>query len=207
MMNKINSKFWDQRFSVEEYIYGTAPNKFFKKELDKLSPGKILLLGEGEGRNAVYAAKTGWSVDAVDYSYVAKAKALKLAQKEDVSIKYYVNQIKNYSPKNDYYDVAAIIFLHLNPFERKILHRGIIDALSPNGIAILEVYEKEQLGKSSGGPQNLEMLYSLDEIKSDFSELETVTLKKEIINLTEGNKHTGEASVIRYVGKKKNKAQ
>ena len=66
-MNNFDSKFWDERFAAEEYIYGTEPNKFFREQLDKLPPGKILLLGEGEGRNAVYAAKSGWLVHAVDY--------------------------------------------------------------------------------------------------------------------------------------------
>jgi SAM-dependent methyltransferase len=205
-MNNFDSRFWDHRFSVEEYIYGTEPNEFFREQVDKISPGKILLLGEGEGRNAVYAAKNGWSVDAVDYSNVAKAKALELAKKASVSIKYHVHQIQNFSPVKNYYDAAAIIFFHVNSLERKNLHRRIIESLSNNGMVIFEVFEKEQLGKTSGGPQNLEMLYSLDEIESDFSKLETMILQKVTINLSEGNKHSGEASVIRYVGKKKNKA-
>ena len=63
------------------------------------------------------------------------------------------------------------------------------------------------MGKTSGGPQNLDMLYSLDEIKSDFSEMQTIFLKKETITLNEGNKHTGEASIIRFISKKKSNAE
>jgi SAM-dependent methyltransferase len=206
-MDNFNSKFWDERFSAEEYIYGTKPNKFFREQLDKLQPGKILLLGEGEGRNAIYAAKSGWIVQAVDYSKVAKYKALNLAKNSGATIKYDVQEIQNYFPRKNFYDATAIIFFHLNSLERKILHHKLIDALAPEGIVIFEVYEKDQLGKTSGGPQNLDMLYSLDEIKSDFSDLQTIFLKKENILLDEGDKHTGEASIIRYVGKKKSKAE
>jgi len=206
-MDNFDSKFWDERFSPEEYIYGTSPNKFFREQIDKLTPGKILLVGEGEGRNAVYAAKNGWRVDAVDYSSVARDKALRLAKISGVSIKYDVQKIQSFVPVTNFYDTAALIFVHLNPFERKALHWKIIDALAPKGIVIFEVYEKDQFGKTSGGPQNLEMLYSLDEIKSDFAELDTVLLKKENIILDEGDKHTGEASIIRYVGKKKSSTE
>ena len=206
-MNNFDSKFWDERFSVKEYIYGTEPNRFFKEQSDKLSPGKILLLGEGEGRNAVYAAKNGWKVDAVDYSNVAKNKAMDLAKKTGVNINYKIQQIQNFSPVKNYYDSVALIFFHISSMQRKSLHRKIIDSLVPEGIVIVEVYEKDQLGKTSGGPQNLEMLYSLDEIKSDFAELDTIILKKENIILDEGDKHTGEACIIRYVGKKKSNTE
>jgi hypothetical protein len=202
MTNKFDSEFWDKKFSVEEYIYGTEPNKFFKEVLNKLSPGKILLLGEGEGRNAVYAAGKDWEVDAIDYSSVAREKAIDLAKRSGVTINYEVVQIEKFFPKSYYYNAAALIFFHLNSTKRKELHDKIIDAVAQSGFVILEVYEKDQLGKTSGGPQNYDMLYSIDEIKNDFAELQTVYLKKEIIFLDESDKHTGEASVIRYVGKK-----
>ena len=141
MMNNFDSNFWDERFSVEEYVYGTSPNKFFREQLDKLSPGKILLVGEGEGRNAVYAAKNGWMVDAVDYSSVARDKALILAKESGVRINYNVQKIQSFFPDKKMYNTAAIIFLHLNPFERKTLHHKLSNALAFEGIVILEAYE------------------------------------------------------------------
>ena len=87
-MNKFGGNFWDERYSSIEFVYGTEPNIFFKDELDKLNTGNILLPGEGEGRNAVYAAVKGWNVDAVDFSIIAKEKALNLAEENSVSINY-----------------------------------------------------------------------------------------------------------------------
>ena len=58
-------EFWNSRYQEKEYAYGLEPNLFFKSELIKLIPGKALFPAEGEGRNAVFAAKSGWEVTAL----------------------------------------------------------------------------------------------------------------------------------------------
>lgn len=201
-MNDFGSNFWDERFSVEEYVYGISPNRFFKEQIDQISPGRILLLGEGEGRNAVYAAKNNWKVDAVDYSQTARKKGVELAEKFGVAINYQIQDLQNFTPGKNLFDAVAVIFLHLVPTSREQLHKNIIQLLVAGGIVIIEVFEKDQLGKSTGGPQNFDMLYSIEEIENDFTELKTISLTKKIITLDEGDKHRGEASVVRYVGKK-----
>ncbi|HSL87766.1 MAG TPA: hypothetical protein VK870_00530, partial [Ignavibacteriaceae bacterium] len=85
-MTEFNNNFWDERYSAEEYVYGKDPNEFFEEHLSKLNPGRLLLPGEGEGRNAIFAAKLGWQVDANDQSIVAKSKAEKLAHAYGVNI-------------------------------------------------------------------------------------------------------------------------
>jgi SAM-dependent methyltransferase len=199
-MNKFGGKFWDKRYSSIGFVYGTEPNTFFKDELDKLKAGNILLLGEGEGRNAVYAAAKGWNVDAVDFSTIAKKKALKLAEENSVSINYEITDLSEYKPKSNYYDATAIIFLHLNPKIRSDVHSKVVDSLIPGGTLIIEVYEKEQLGKDSGGPKNIDMLYSKEELKDDFKKMKIIVLGKEIITLNESEQHAGEAVVLRLIG-------
>lgn len=201
-MNKFGGEFWDERYSSIEFVYGTEPNIFFKDELDKLKTGNILLLGEGEGRNAVYAAANGWNVDAVDFSIIAKEKALKLAEENSVGINYEITDLSEYKPKSNYYDTAAIIFLHLNPKIRSGVHSKVVDSLKPGGTLILEVYEKGQLGKDSGGPQNIDMLYSKEELRNDFVNMNIIVLEKKIITLNESNQHNGEAVVLRLIAVK-----
>jgi len=202
-MSDFKSKFWDERYSVEEYVYGTEPNQFFKEEINKISsPGLLLLPGEGEGRNAVCAASLGWKVDAFDQSTVAKLKAEKLARKYSVSINYSNVDLDKFNPQKNNYDCAAIIFIHLPPQVRTEFHKKVIDAIKPNGKIILELFSKNQFGKTSGGPQDLEMLTSVEEIKKDFKKLKTILLKEVNTDLAEGEKHSGEASVIRFVGEK-----
>jgi SAM-dependent methyltransferase len=196
--------FWDERYSNKEFVYGTQPNQFFKDQIDKLKPGKILMIGEGEGRNAVYAAKLGWQVDAIDSSSVAKNKALKLAVDNNVSINYHVADIHYYDFPNDTYDAVGIIFLHINETEKEIeiLYNKLKKALKDNSKIILELFSKNQLGKSSGGPQNLDLLCSVEQINKHFSELKHELLREENIILSESEFHQGEASVIRFVGVK-----
>ena len=198
-MKSYGGKFWDERYSSTEFVYGTEPNKFFKEELLKLNPGKLLMIGEGEGRNAVFAAKQGWEVDAVDFSTIAREKAMKLAEKNKVSIRYDVCELTQYKFKQNHYDAVANIFLHLDITSRQIIYPESISSLKRNGILLLEVFHKEQLGRNTGGPQNSEMLYSEEELNEYFKSMQIQLLEKKIINLEEGDHHKGEASVIRLI--------
>ena len=147
-MPDYKSIFWDERYSSEEYVYGTEPNQFFKQILDKIPiPGKLLLPGEGEGRNALYAAKLGWQVDAFDQSPVAKLKTHRLAKANNVTINYSIFDLAKFTPQKNFYNCAAIIFVHFNSEERKSFHQKIIESLKPGGILILESFSKSQFGK------------------------------------------------------------
>ncbi len=77
----MTKEMWNKRYARTDFVYDTVPNEFFKQQLLKLTPGKILLPAEGEGRNAVFAAKKGWKVDAFDSSIEALKKAEKWAKK------------------------------------------------------------------------------------------------------------------------------
>lgn len=193
---------WNQRFSSKEYAYGTEPNTFFKEQISKLTPGRLLLLGEGEGRNAVYAAKNGWTVDAFDWSEEAKIKALKLARANNCMIDYKVEDLINLILHFNMYDAVGLIFLHLDEELRESVHAKVIKTLKPGGRVILEAYAKEQLNYNSGGPKDIELLFSLEDVVTDFNKLNYEILSKELVNLSEGELHQGEAMVIRMVGVK-----
>jgi cyclopropane fatty-acyl-phospholipid synthase-like methyltransferase len=201
-MSNIDKSNWDERFSSEDYVYGTLPNAFLKEQLTKLTPGKLLMLGEGEGRNAVYAAKLGWQVDAVDFSDQARIKALNLAEKENVNINYTVCNLIDYQPEENQYDAIGIIFVHLDKPEIQKIFTSTKQSLKKNGVIICQVFSKNQLGKKSGGPQIADLLFNSDEIAKLFNGLQTVTLEERSVLLDEGILHQGEASVINYVGKK-----
>lgn len=193
---------WNDRFKSEEYVYGTEPNEFFKESISKIKPGRLLLLGEGEGRNGVYAAKNGWTVDAFDWSESAKIKALKLARANNCLIDYKVEDLANLIFHFNMYDAVGLIFLHLEEDLRESIHTKVINTLKPGGKVILESYAKEQLNYSSGGPKSSELLYSLEDIVTDFNLLNYELLTKEKVILNEGELHKGEAMVIRMIGVK-----
>lgn len=194
--------FWDTRYNTKDFVYGKQANVFFASELDKITPGSLLLPGEGEGRNAVHAASSGWLVDAFDQSQVAADKALAYAAEKGLSLNYGVSGIEGFFFKPDYYDAIGLVFFHASPTDRELLHRQVVRALKPGGNVILEAFHTSQLGSSSGGPASLELLFSEDTIRSDFAGLEVKVLEHLSVTLEEGSFHQGDAELIRFVGRK-----
>ena len=195
-------EFWDNRYQTNEYVYGKEPNEFFKEFIDKTIPGRILLPADGEGRNSVYAALKGWKVDAFDFSRSAVKKALELASSRNIEVNYYIDDLKNLDSYEDSYDLIALIFIHLAPDFRTMVHRNVTKLLKTNGTVILEAFSKEQIYTNTGGPKNLKLLYSKEEIEKDFNLLKIEYLDNVVRNLNEGNFHKGKSNVIRMVAHK-----
>lgn len=195
---------WDERYSRVEYAYGEEPNLFFKTCLDQLpAPGRILLPAEGEGRNAVYAARQGWKVDAFDISDAGREKALRLAARHGVHIEYQVADYETVWIDAGAYDAVALIFAHIHESKRRSAHQRLASALAAGGQLILEAYSKEQLSYGTGGPPAEALLYAVDDVREDFAELEVLQLEKTEAEIHEGRYHHGLASVIRLLAIRK----
>ena len=198
----MSKDFWNSRYSEKEFAYGTDPNEFFKEQIDKIIPGRAIFLGEGEGRNAVYAAKLGWQVDAVDFSSAAKDKALKLAKENNVKINYAVSDLNDYDFNENDYDLIVMIFLHLPLELRTSIFSKSILSLKQNGKLLIEAFSKEQINNISGGPRSIDLLYSENDVLSLTNDLRIETMESKAIQLDEGEHHKGKADVIRFVGVK-----
>ena len=194
----MENKFWDERYSEPDYFYGTEPNEFFKHCLDKLAPGKLLLPGEGEGRNAVYSAKKGWDVMAIDFSEQAKIKAMRMAEENNVTINYIVSSASDYKYTEQEYDAAALVFVHFLRGIRENAHKSIIKSLKTGGTLIIEAFSKAQINNNSGGPKDVNALYCIEDFKNDFGELKITELSEYHLELNEGPYHKGPADVIRF---------
>lgn len=202
------NEFWDKRYSSETYAYGREPNKFFAKQLSEFKLGKLLLPAEGEGRNAVHAAKLGWDVLAFDLSGEGKIKAEKLAEINKVSIEYQVCELSKIKLEENSFDAIGLIYVHFPPEKKTSYHRILDRYLKPGGFIILEAFSKSHIKISENnekpmGPQNIEMLFSIEEIKNDFPNYEIIKLVEEEVILSEGTFHIGNGSVIRFIGIKK----
>ncbi|MDB4303160.1 class I SAM-dependent methyltransferase [Desulfosarcina sp.] len=201
-------EFWDSRYSEKEYAYGIEPNEFFKKTLAKLQlKGNILFPAEGEGRNAVFAAKMGLQVNAFDLSEEGKKKANQLAKSNNVKINYSVGELSEQAYEENSFATIVLIFAHFPPPLRLKMHQQLSKLLKPNGIIIIEGFSKNQMkfhetNPLAGGPRNMDMLFSKEEIKNDFPGFEILQLKEEVVELNEGNYHKGKSSVIQFVGRK-----
>lgn len=191
---------WDQRYNSEAYVYGTEPNLHFKAFIDKLRPGKILLPGEGEGRNAVYAASKGWEVTAMDQSHQACRKALLLAERNDLTIDYHVSDILAFDPPMKDFDVVSLVFVHLPPDIRQKIHRQLIQMLKPGGLFHMVAFSPEQLQYQSGGPKDLALLYDEDILRSDLQPLQDLQCVEIDGYFEEGAFHHGRYQAIEVIG-------
>jgi ubiquinone/menaquinone biosynthesis C-methylase UbiE len=194
--------FWDQRYSLEEYVYGEDPNAFLKAQLPKLKAGKALFPAEGEGRNAAFAAQLGWQVDAFDYSEAAKQKAEQLFTRKGVTVHYQHSTAENYPFLSNTYDLVFLCYAHLPPDSRAYLHKQVTRSLRQGGYVLLEGFHTDQLGRSSGGPKSEDMLFTLDQLHTEFEGLDIQQLDKNVYSLAEGNYHKGEAAVVRMIAQK-----
>lgn len=193
-------EFWNERYAKEEFIYGTEPNEFLKEQLERLANGKIILPCDGEGRNAVYAAKIGWQVSAFDYSESAKRKAFQLAVENKVEIDFEIADISDKTYKENSADVVALIYAHFPEKLRMIAHEKAIKWLKPGGILILEAFNPKQILNDSGGPKDIKLLYTLEILTKDFERLKIEKLEILDIDLKEGKFHEGKADVVRFIG-------
>ena len=193
--------FWNKRYSEPDSAYGTEPNEFFKLFIDHHKPGTILLPAEGEGRNAVYAAKKKWTVDAFDFSEEARKKALALSVKENIKINYEIKTIEEFTASKQY-DAVALIYIHLPAEIRTAFHEQIYKSLKPGGYLVFEAFAKEQLQYGSGGPSNAALLYDAPMICRDFHWLHIIKCEQKTHVLNEGLYHQGEAAILRLTGQK-----
>ena len=193
-------EFWDARYEGENYAYGTEPNTYFRQRLDALPPGRLLLLAEGEGRNAVYAAKRGWQVTAVDFSDEARAKAQRLAVAQGVHLDYHVADLTTLAwLRPGHYDAVGLVYAHFAPADRRAVHAAAAASLAPGGHLLLEAFSSRQLGLPSGGPRTAEMLYQPALLAEDFAGLTLLENHELGVVLHEGSFHAGPANVVRLL--------
>jgi SAM-dependent methyltransferase len=199
---------WNDRYNKEDFAYGELPNIFLKQQLEKLPIGSILFPAEGEGRNAVFAAGLGWNVSAFDISIEGQRKALKLAKKNNVIIDYTVGQLETLKYKDKQFDAIALIYAHFPADIKSLYHKNLDKFLKIGGIVIFEAFSKKHLeyiskNEKVGGPKDHGSLFSIEEIRSDFTNYDFLELEETEIELNEGAYHNGIGSVIRFVAQKK----
>lgn len=199
---------WDDRYKSEEFAYGEEPNNYLKEQIEKLNPTSILFPAEGEGRNAIFAAKLGWKVSAFDISEEGRNKALRLAENNNVSLDYQVGELETLDFQEGQFDAIALIYAHFPATIKSEIHKQLDKLLRKNGILIFEAFSKKHLeyvtkNEKVGGPKDIESLFSIEEIKADFPNYEIIELEEKEIELNEGLFHNGTGSVIRFIGRKK----
>jgi len=190
---------WDERYSAPAYAYGTEPNDFLRSVADRIPPGPVLCLAEGQGRNAVHLASLGHEVLAVDQSPVGLKRALELAAARGVTIATEVADLSTFQIAPGTWAGIVAIFAHLPPALRARVFAAAVDGLAPGGAFVLEAYTPKQLEYGTGGPRDVSLLMSLAVLRGELAGLRIehgVETEREI---HEGEHHRGRSAVVQLL--------
>ena len=200
----MSTTFWDERYSGDELVYGAAPNDFLAQTAHRFpKTGRALDLGAGEGRNALFLASLGLDVLAVDQSAVGMQKAQRLARDRGLSLRTQAVDLNDFQAESDSFDVISSIFVHLPAALRAKVHKNVATWLKPGGVVVLEAYAPDQLQRNTGGPKDPLLLAPLETILSELSGLAIEHQAALVRNVGEGRFHTGEASVVQVVARRR----
>src|SRR5687767_14700388 len=162
---------WDERYSAEGYAYGTEPNEFLQANVSSIPKGQVLSLAEGEGRNAVFLAKQGYSVTAVDGSLVGLEKARRLADESGVVVDFIHADLADYDLGENRWDGIVSIFCPLPSAIRKQLYKKVEAGLKPGGVFLLEAYTPDQLQHGTGGGNSIDVMQSSETLRRELAGL------------------------------------
>ena len=184
-----DQKRWDERFKEETFAFGKKANPFLKRHIATLRKGKALDLAAGEGRNAVFLARHGFDVDAVDFSEMGLRKARRLAKEIGVRIHTLLADLDNYQIQREQYDLITNFY-----FLNRSLVPKIKRGLKKRGMVIFETYLLEQRKLLTGGPKDARYFLRPNELLQLFKEFRVLFYREGIFK--EDGKRKAIASLI-----------
>jgi SAM-dependent methyltransferase len=195
---------WDERFRQPEPVYGAQPNSYLRAQIQRLVPGaSVLVPGDGYGRNGLWLARQGFRVHTVDLSPIGVERARNSARGVGLSLTIEQADLSTWAWPQNQFDAVFSIFVHLFPNVRPAIHANMLRALVPGGLCVLEAFTPAQLKFSSGGPKQLDLLYSAEILRQDFAAAQILALEEATVSLDEGRMHSGPGAVVHGVFQRK----
>ncbi|MHB1219235.1 MAG: SAM-dependent methyltransferase [Alphaproteobacteria bacterium] len=195
---------WDERFATDDFVFGREPNAFLRRAATHIAPGgSVLAVADGEGRNGVWLARQGFRVHAVDGSAVALAKSEKFAAEHGVTLRVERADLTLWCWPEAAYDAVVAIFIQFATAEEQpALFAGMARALKPGGVLLLEGYRPKQLEYGTGGPKQVENLYTRELLEAVFAALQILELREYDAVIEEGGAHSGMSALIDLVARR-----
>ena len=189
---------WQARFSTPDYSFGKEPNCFLKSCRTLLPRhGRVLALADGEGRNGVWLAEQGLEVVSLDFSPAAQSKARALTAERGVKVTFVQADVHAWDYPQSAFDVVVEIFAQFSPpAQRAIKWRGLRQTLKSGGLLIIQGYTPKQLQYGTGGPKQLENLYTRAMLEREFGDFHDLKIVEEERDMHEGASHAGMSAVI-----------
>lgn len=187
----MDKAFWDQKYSTDEYVYTTEVNRFVKEHLADLTPGKMIDLAGGEGRNTVFFAEKGWQAENVDLSRVGLEKCLRLARERGVEGRVFTTNASalDFVSKLAPVDLGVIAYLQIPEDQLAIAIERLVSNLKPGAIFFGVWHARENLEGGFGGPQDPAVLPTTETVGKVLNEL---GLEVQVLTNREGQVQTRE---------------
>ena len=195
---------WEDRYRVPGYAFGTEPN-YFLASCKALLPrsGKALAVADGEGRNGVWLAEQGLDVLSIDFSPSAQSKARALAKQRGVTVAFVQADVHAWDYPEAAFDVVVEIFTQFSaPADRAEKWAGMRKTLKPGGLLIIQGYTPKQLQYGTGGPKQVENLYTRAMLEDAFRGFRDMTVFEEEVEIHEGTSHGGMSAVVNLTARK-----
>ena len=195
---------WNTRYAAPGFLFGTEPNAFLKSQAHLLKAGqKALSIADGEGRNSVFLAELGLDVRAMDFSPTALAKAQALAKERGVTVRFEQADLETWTWPAGELDVVVAIFIQFcEPAMRARVFESMKRALKPGGLILMQGYSPKQLEYKTGGPSQVEQLYTRELLEQAFADCASVEIEEYDREVHEGAGHGGMSALIDLVARK-----
>jgi SAM-dependent methyltransferase len=158
---------WDERYAESDLLWGAEPNRLFAAVVGEWEPGRALDLAAGEGRNAIWLARKGWDVTAVDFSPVAVERGKAVARDLGTIVRFEVADLLDFEPQPAGFDLVSILYLHLESDHLRLVHERAALALAPGGRVVVIGHDVRNIEEGVGGPQEASVLLSPETVAGE----------------------------------------
>jgi SAM-dependent methyltransferase len=173
---------WDERYGATDRLWSAEPNATVAEVVGSMAPARALDLGTGEGRHAVWLARRGWSVTAVDFSAVGIDRGR--AESDGLAIDWVVADLRDWNPPaGASYDLVLSVYLHL-PADVFIRARTW---LAPDGTLVVLGHALRNLTEGVGGPQDPRLLHTEEQLLAAANGLEVDELREVLRPTADGD--------------------
>jgi len=131
---------WDAKYSERDgAIWSGRPNGRLVTEAAGLTPGRALDVGCGEGADAIWLARSGWTVTAIDISYIAVERAREAAERAEVAVDWVRGDALQAPFPARSFDLLSMQYPALPKAAGEPAARTLLDTVRPGGL-LLAVY-------------------------------------------------------------------
>ncbi len=177
---------WDERHAAQDPIESHDPDPTLVGVVAGIAPGRALDLATGDGRNAIWLARQGWHVTAVDFSTVAVARARASAEADGLTVDWVVADLLEWRPPAGAFELVAVVFFHLPREERQPIYAAAAEAVAPGGRLLVIGHDRSNIAEGSGGPQDPAVLFTADEIAAELAGLTVERAERVICEQPDG---------------------